>query len=150
MDKDEKMKLRHLTTGAMALILMSACSESTGLEVDDIAGTWTATSMVFTSVADPLVSFDMVTEGAALTLTLSAEATYDFLFTFPLEEDEVEAGGYVVTGSTLALSPTGTGSPESFTIARNGDTMTLTSDDEFDFDENEVEEPAILVLTLTR
>jgi len=96
------------------------------------------------------LTFDMVTEGAALTLTLSAAATYDFLFTFPMEDDEVESGSYVVTGNTLALSPTGTGSPESFTIARNGDTMTLTSDDEFDFDDDQVEEPAISVITLTR
>ena len=33
------MKLRHLTISAMALILMSACSDATGLETADLAGT---------------------------------------------------------------------------------------------------------------
>ena len=54
-----------------------------------------------------------------------------------------------MTGSTLTLSQTGQGSPESFTIVRDGDTVTLTDTaEEFDF--TEVEEPAILVITLTR
>jgi hypothetical protein len=133
------MKLKHLTTSALALILMSACSDSTGLEVDDLTGTWTASSIVFTSVADPTVSADMVAdEGATLTLTLGAEATYTLILTIPQEETEDEAGTYVVSGSTLTLSQTGEGSPEAFTISRDGDTMTLTdNDEEFDFDEED-------------
>lgn len=40
-----------------------------------------------------------------------------------------------MTGSTLTLSQTGEGSPEAFTISRDGDSMTLTvTDEEFDFD----------------
>jgi len=54
----------------MALILMSACSEATGVTADDLAGTWTATSMVFTSVANPEQTADVVAEGASLTLVL--------------------------------------------------------------------------------
>jgi hypothetical protein len=55
----------------MTLILMSACSDATGLKTADLAGTWTAISIVFTSVADPEVSADLVTvEGARLTPTL--------------------------------------------------------------------------------
>lgn len=101
------MKLRHLTTSAMALIVMSACTDSTGLEVDDLTGTWTASSIVFTSTADATVSADLV----------------------------ADEGTYIVTGSTLTLSQTGEGSPEAFTISRDGDSMTLTvTDEEFDFD----------------
>lgn len=148
------MKLRHLTTSALALILISACSDSTGVEVDDLAGVWTAQSLVFTSVADPQLSVDLVvSEGAAATLTLGEDATYTLVITFTQfpDENENEAGTYVVTGSTLTLSLNGTGSPEPFTIVRDGDTMTLTAtDDEFDFDDNGVDEPAIMVITLTR
>ena len=145
------MKLRHLTISAMALILMSACSDATGLETADLAGTWTASSIVFTSVADPEVSVDVVTvEGATLTVTLGEDDTYTWIFTNEVpEESENEAGSYVVTGSTLTLSQTGHGSPELFTIVRDGNTMTLTVTDE-DFDFTQVEEPAILVITLTR
>ena len=146
------MKHRNLIISTLALILMSACSDSTGVEVDDLAGVWTATSLVFTSVADPTISVDLVVvEQATVTLTLRSEATYALVITSLLEPTENEAGTYVVTGTTLTLSQTGTGSPEPFTIVRNGDTMTLTDiDEEFDFSDDQVGEPAIMVITLTR
>ncbi len=145
------MKLRHLTTSAMALILMSACTDTTGLEVDDLAGTWTASSIVFTSVADPLVTADLVADGATMTLTLAEDNTYTLVITFPQEENEDEAGSYVVAGSTLTLSQTGEGSPSVFVIIRDGDTMTLTvADEEFAFVEGADEEAATLVVILTR
>ena len=144
------MKKRHLISSTLALVLMTACGDATGVEPDDLAGTWTATSMVFTSTADPTLSVDIVAEGAALTIVLVADATYTFTFTFPGEETENEAGAYTASGTDLTFSPTGTGSPESFTLSRDGDTMTLTDSDElFDFT-LDVEEAATLVITLTR
>ena len=151
------MKLRHLTTSALALILIAGCGDdSTGLEPDDLAGTWTATSMLFTSTADSTVTADLVVDDmAVLTLVLVGDATYTFTFVFPPDptEDETEAGDYTVTGTNLNLSPTGTGSPETLAIARDGDTMTLTDANEmFDFDPQPPvnDEPATLVITLTR
>ncbi len=144
------MKLKHLTTSALALILMSACTDATGVEVDDLAGTWTATAMVFTSAADPTTFVDLVPEGAALTLVLGAEGSYSFIYVSPWEPTEDEAGVYEVSGTTLTLSVTGTGSPEAWEISRNGDTMTLTDSAEvFDFVDG-VEEDATLVITLVR
>ena len=146
------MKFKHLTISALALILMTACSDSTGLESSDLVGTWTATSMIFTSVEDPVASVDLVAvEGAILTLSLGEDDTYTWVLTIPgvPEENEHEAGTYVVTGSTVTLSETDTGSPEPFTIVRNGDTLTLTdTNEEFDF--TQLKEPAVLVITLTR
>ncbi len=142
------MKNRYLISSALALLLMTACGDATGVEPDDLAGTWVATSLVFTSVADNTVSVDEVALGAAVTLVLVADATYTFTFVFGLE-NENEAGGYTVTGTNLNLSPTGTGSPETFTISRDGDTMTLTVVEEFDF-EPEVFVAATLVITLAR
>ena len=146
------MKLRHLTISTLALILMTACGDATGVEPDDIAGTWTATSIIFTQTAAPNATVDIVAvDGAAVTLVLLADATYTFTFTSPLEPTENEAGAYTVTGTNLNLSPTGTGSPETFTISRDGDTMTLTDPDEmFEFDSVVGDEPAALVITLTR
>ena len=146
------MKLKHLTTSALALILMSACTDdgATGVAPDDLAGTWTATAMVFTSVADPATSADLVLEGATLTLVLGADGSYSFIFVFPGEPTEDEAGVYEVSGTTLTLSITGTGSPDAWEISRNGDTMTLTDSAEvFDFVDG-VEEDATLVVTLVR
>ena len=145
------MKLKHLTFSALALMLMSGCGDSTGVEVDDLAGLWTASSVVFTSVADPAVSVDIVTEGATVTLTLGADGSYTLVITDPVDPTETESGSYVAAGSTLTLSETGTGSPEPFTIVRSGDSMTLTdTNDDFDFNDDQAETDAILVITLSR
>ena len=143
------MKLRHLTTSALALILIAGCDDAaTGLDADDIAGTWTATSIVFTQTADPMTVVDAVDEGASLTLLLGTDESFTFTFTSP-EENEVDTGTYSVSGSTITL--TGSTETETFAITRDGDTMTLTDDnDMFEFAEQVGDEAAGLVVTLTR
>ena len=90
------MKHRNLTISTLAaLILMSACTEGegTGVEPDHLAGTWTSTSFVLTSVANPSMSMDLVAEeGAALTLVLGADGTYSFTFVSNVEPTENEVG----------------------------------------------------------
>ena len=150
------MKLRHLTTSALALIVMAACTDATGtgVEPDDIAGTWTATSLIFTSVADNTVSLDEVAEGAVVTLVLETDGTYTFTFVFGLE-NENETGTYTVSGSSMtvtAVTPEPL-DPETMTISRVGDTMTLTLDDIYDFTPDDAvddEEAAMMVIVLAR
>ena len=149
------MKLRNLTASAMALILMAACTEATGVgvEPDDLAGTWTSTSLILTSVADPTVSMDLVAEeGALVTLVLGADGTYTFTFVSNVEPTENETGTYTVSGSTMTVNPvTPAGlEPEVITIARVGDTLTLTLDDEIVFSAGSNAEAAVLVIVLTR
>ncbi len=144
------MKLRHLTTATLALILMTGCGddEGTGVDPDDIAGTWTGTSMLFTQVAAPNATVDIIVDDVAtLVIVFNADGTYTFAFTFPPDPDENETGTYSVSGSTMTITPTG-GVAETFTIVRDVDTMTLTDDDDFDFGGGG--EPATLVITLTR
>ena len=133
----------------MALMVMSACSDSTGLEPDDLAGTWEATAAVMTSVAEPTVSFDLIAEGGTLTIVLNADGGYVFTSAFPGEAPEIEIGTYSVAGDVLTITAVGE-DPETFTIARDGDTMTLTGDDDFDFNDDQVDEPATLVITMAR
>jgi hypothetical protein len=147
------MKLRHLTTSALALVLMTACSDATGVEPADLAGTWTASSIVFTSVEDGTVTADLVTDGATLTLVFGADNTFTLTFTEPQEDDEVDTGTYIMTGSTLTLSDSIELTTDTYVIARDGDTMTLTvADEEYDFDDNgeTPKDDATLVVTLTR
>lgn len=144
------MKLKHRTIPLLALTLMGACTDdgATGVAPDDLAGTWTATAMVFSSVADPTTTVDVVTEGAALTLVLNADGTYSFVSVFPGEPDEDETGTFSVSGDVMTITPTGL-DPETFAIFRDGDTLTLTDSDTFDFGQG-VEEDALLVITLVR
>jgi hypothetical protein len=68
----------------------------------------------------------------------------------PGEEDELDSGTYTVVGNILTVSDSVEATTDEFTVARDGDTMTLTvSDDVFDFVEG-TEEAASLVITLTR
>ena len=143
------MKHKHLTISALALILMSACTEATGVEPNDLAGTWTATSIVFTSVADPTLSVDMATEGATMSLTLNADGTYTWAFVFPGEPTEDETGTYTVSGNIMTITASAQDFAETVAIVRSGDTLTLTLTDVFDFTEG-VEVDATMVIVLTR
>ena len=148
------MNKRHLTISALALILMSACSDATGVTIDDLAGEWTASSIVFTSTEDATLSVDQVEAGAILTLVLGPTGSYTFAFTFPEEEGADETGTYTVDGSTLTITPDPEAHPEGeveeFIIERDGDSMTLTAPDFYDFDDLHPEEPSDMVISLTR
>ncbi len=152
------MKHRNLITSTLALILMAGCTDATGVETsiepDDLEGTWTATSLVFSSVEGNLVSEDEVAAGAVVTLVLRADGTYTFSFVFG-EELENETGTYTVSGNTITVTPLTPEAldPETMAIVRIGDSMTLTLDDFYDFtpDDNvNDEEPATMVVVLTR
>ena len=115
------MKLRHLITSALALILMSACTDGlVDVNVDEIVGTWNATSMVFTSDTDSDVFVDLIAEGATLTVVLSAEGTYSLLIT-EFEGQPVDEGGtYSVDGAILSLDPIEFEENDSFEAVLNG------------------------------
>jgi hypothetical protein len=146
------MKLRNLTMSALALILMTGCGDATGVEPDDIAGTWTATSTLFTQVSDNTVKADpVVDDGAVVTLALGANLNYTFTFVLA-PDSETEVGTFEVTGDELTLTPAPPTAelPQVFVIARDDDLMTLIGTDTFEFDEQAGEQAAQLVVTLVR
>ena len=151
-----QINIRNLTISALAVMLMAGCTDSelTGVEPDDLAGTWMATSLVFSSDEGDLVSEDEVDAGAVVTLVLLANGTYTFSFVFG-DEIENETGTYTVSGNTITVTPLTPEAldPETMDIVRDGDTMTLTMDDHYDFtpdDEVDDEEAAMMVIVFTR
>jgi hypothetical protein len=138
---------------------MAACTdatgvdETTGVEPDALTGTWTSTSFVLTSVANPSMTMDLVAEeGALLTLVLGADGAYTFTFTSTVEPTENETGTYTVSGNIMTVIPvTPAGlAAEVIGIVRVGDTLTLTLDDEVVFTDGGNAEAAVLVIVLTR
>ena len=147
------MKHKHLTISALALILMAACTDATGgtgVEPDDLAGTWTSTSLILTSVVNPSMSMDLVAEeGAAVTIVLRADGTYTFTFVSDVEPTENETGTYTVAANIMTITPTD-GFEETIVILRDGNTMTMTLDDEIVFIDGTNAEAAVMVIVLTR
>ena len=146
------MKLRHLITSALALTLMSACTDGlVDVNVDEIVGTWNATEMVFTSDADSEVFVDLIAEGASLSVELGNDGTYQLVILEPGFEPEDEAGTYSVDGAILTLDPIEFPENDLFEAVLNGNSLTLmSSDDEFDFDDDGIEDAASLEVTLAR
>ena len=148
------MNKRHLLTSALALIMMAGCSDSTGVETADLLGEWEAQSMVISSVEDPTMTVDLMELGATVTVTFGEEATYTVTETeYGNEGMENESGTYTVSGSiltTVEMIEGQAGDSEEMTIVLNGNSMTLTMSDMFDFDEDDVEEAAVLVIGFTR
>ena len=63
------MKHRNLINSTLALILMAGCTDATGgtgVEPDDLAGIWTAESIVFTSAENSELTMDVANEGATI------------------------------------------------------------------------------------
>jgi hypothetical protein len=143
------MNKRHPIISALALMLMSTCTDATGVEPVDLAGTWTATSIVYTGVENAELSVDVTDEGVTLTLVLGADETFTQTVTEPGLDDEIDTGTYGVAGTNFTLSDSLEDLPDLFTIARDGDTVTLTISEEFEFT-NDVPVAATLVITLTR
>lgn len=130
-----------------------------------VLGTWNSTAWEFISKADPSTSVDMMNSGASFSVTFSENTTSaadDYVATITMPGDtgmvtEVEEGIGFFFDETLYISPSVPGALMSiltYEIDRSGGvttaTVTQSYDESFDFDEDGVEEPAIMRLWLSR
>ncbi len=124
----------------VSLLTLAACGSDNGPSASDLVGTWSATSFVFTSTADPGTSVDPIAGGATLTVVFTSGGGYTTTTTVPGSPDDVSTGTYAVSGSTITLTESGS-SPTTLsgTFSLNGSTLTLhiTSGIEFDFGSGE-------------
>jgi hypothetical protein len=69
---------------AAVLVLLAGCSDSTGITVEDMAGTWRASSFTFTSVSDPNHQVDLVEdEGITFQITINSDETFNGFLSVP-------------------------------------------------------------------
>ena len=148
------MKLvRALAVGAVAAAFAAACSDSTApadVTAADLAGTWDATSVVFTPDAGG-TAVDVVLLGFGFEITFNAEGGYTATTDVPGEDPDVEIGTFTVANSVITLTPVGEDA-ETLTIdSLSGSTLVVTdSNAEFDFDDDDVEEPANMTATMAK
>ncbi len=143
--------MKRQATVILAAALLSGCGDSTGVSVNDLAGTWTATQYVFTSQVDASQTVDLITQGGSFTLTILEDSTFTSQFLEPGEELKTRTGTVTVVGSTITIAESGQGSPEAFTVSRDGNAMTLIMlNEDYDFDGDDVDEDATLRIELER
>jgi hypothetical protein len=144
------MKARNLSV-CLGVAVALGCSDSTGVAVEDLTGTWVAIQYVFTNPANQSESIDWIAAGASLTIAIDAAGDYTATIVEPGNAPEVISGTIAVEGDVVTISESGTGSPTPYVASRSGDTLTLdTSDEEYDFDGDSIEDPASLRIVLQR
>ncbi|MCH8143895.1 MAG: lipocalin family protein [Gemmatimonadetes bacterium] len=130
----------------------SACGDSTGLDPNDLEGTWVASVWELTNPASASQSVDMLAAGGSMTIVFRSDGTFTSTILEPNETvPDVDTGTYEVVGSALTIAESGQGSPTLFQAVRDGSTLTLTSSDEdYDWDDDGTDDPANMRIVLNR
>ena len=149
--------LRTLLTPLLAVTFVAGCgddfvsgTDSTPEEVADaLAGTWNATSFVFTNDANSSETFDLLAGAGSFVITFTANGQFSGISTLA-GFTETLSGTYVVQGANLIVTDTGSDDPETIAFTLSGNTLTLTQDDEYDFNGDDVDVSATLTIILQR
>lgn len=140
------MRLKGLMALGLSAALATACGDSTGITVEDLVGTWSATLIEYTDNATGTLQVNLIAEdGASLVMTVTADGTASTVFNDGLGGTSSDSGTLSSSGTTLTISG------ETFQAERSGDVLTLTDEtNEYDFDENGSDDPATLVIRMVR
>jgi hypothetical protein len=95
---------RVLILLALVVLSTAGCNDSTSPEqitIGDLAGTWTATSFVYTSTVDAADQWDLVASGGSLTMVITAAGAFTGTTVLPSTVVETYTGTMSVSGSRL-------------------------------------------------
>ncbi|MBQ0734718.1 hypothetical protein [Aquimarina celericrescens] len=125
------------------------------ISISDISGSWTATSVLIgnlTPDSQPL-SVDVIDEGGSVTLTVQSNGRYTLTIKRPTRADDVFTGPLGFEGEWLVIGYDS--DPEEYNywfieLSTNGNNLTLRGESTYDFNEDDVEDPASYNLELVR
>ncbi len=139
---------RSLTALAVGLAAL-ACGDATGVDPEDLVGTWTASWAVATNPANPSETADLLAMGVSLTFVIEANGRIETIFEFQDIVDR-DFGTFTVTDGEFRLVIEGR--PITGTISRRDDTlmMHIITGVEWDFGDDGLDEPATLLLEMQR
>lgn len=116
--------------------------------VEAMAGSWEATSFMFTSNADPSLSFDAVQLGMHMWLVLEKDGAYEATFVHGPEGVEVEVGTITATETSVTATVPGQ-EPMVLEYTLEDNVLTLVNpNEEADFHDTGEYEPATLTIVL--
>jgi hypothetical protein len=140
------MNIRSTLIPVFSALLAASCGDATGLDVEDLAGTWQAESYTFSDQSGAAASVELIaTQGAAYTLTVTADGTASTIFNDGVGGSSSDSGTMSSDGRTLTLAG------DVFVASRSGNTLTLVdSDEEYDFGGDGSDDPATLTIVLQR
>ena len=139
---------RSLTALAVGLAAL-ACGDATGVDPEDLVGTWTASSAVATNPANPSETADLLAMGVSLTFVIEANGRIETIFEFQDIVDR-DFGTLAVTDGEFRLVIEG--QPITGTISRRDDTlmMHILTGMHWDFLDDGLDEPATFFIEMQR
>ena len=122
------MNRRDMALVAVALAL-TGCGDGTGLEAEDLQGTWTASVYEYVDNANSATVVDIIQrDGASFTLTVDGSGTASTQLDDGQGSTSSDSGTFNSTGTTLTLGGV------LFAAQRDGNVLTLSdSESSFDF-----------------
>ncbi|MBE0593520.1 MAG: lipocalin family protein [Gemmatimonadales bacterium] len=133
-----------------ALMWASAsCGDSTAVDPQSLLGTWDATKLEFTRVANTSDKVDLIDLGGEFVITLAANDVCTGTFTVPGELPENLTGTWSVSVDVFTLHWDGDTGNTQFDMTLSGNTLTLTGGD-VDYDFGNGDEAAKLTVVLDK
>ncbi len=139
---------RSLTALAVGLAAL-ACGDATGVDPEDLVGTWSTFTAIATNPANPSETADLVAIGVSLTFVIEASGRVETIFEYQDIIDR-DVGTLTVTDGEFTLVIEGR--PLTGTISRRDDTLTIDiiTGMEWDFGDDGLDEPATMFLEMQR
>lgn len=120
-----------------------------GLSLENLVGTWNAVKWEYVSQSDPNVRFDFVTQGG-VTVTLKIQSDGRFSLTYEGPGGQYTDYGALSVENNRLIIDFDEDDQIVLDATLEGDTLTLKTNDLFDFDGDGDEEPATLTIVFER
>jgi len=137
-----------------ALTVSLACGgDGSGPSRDQFVGTWDATKLEFTNVANTSEKVEIISLGATYTIVLESNGTYGATLVVPGSAPELTTGTWSVSSDVITIKETGSSGDQQFNWSLSGNTLTISgANTDFDFDGGgpRIDEPAKVSAILVR
>lgn len=149
------MRLPFRTLPLSLGVALAACGGDGGTAPNPTTfdGTWVATKVEYTSVANPATKVEVIALGASLTVQFNTNGSYTSVLTAPGEAAETTTGTWSASAEVFTLTwlEGGFTHEMQFDWTMSGATLTMVgADSDFDFAGDDELVPAKLNVTLVR